>query len=55
MGLLLVGVNAFTEGILRVEISGPNQPQPTIVDFLMLLSCCCNTKNGKALQSAVIC
>ncbi|CZR52903.1 related to vacuolar sorting protein VPS1, dynamin, and related proteins [Phialocephala subalpina] len=33
MGLLSVGGNAFTEDILRVEISGPNQPQLTIVDL----------------------
>jgi hypothetical protein len=33
MGLLSVGANAFTEDILRVEISGPTQPQLTIVDL----------------------
>ncbi len=33
MGLLSVGGNAFTEDILRVEISGPDQPQLTIVDL----------------------
>ncbi|KAH6676259.1 dynamin family protein [Halenospora varia] len=33
MGLLSIGGNAFTEDILRVEISGPNQPQLTIVDL----------------------
>lgn len=33
MGLLSVGGNAFTEDILRVEISGPKQPQLTIVDL----------------------
>lgn len=33
MGLLSVGGNAFSEDILRVEISGPKQPQLTIVDL----------------------
>ncbi|KAH8678563.1 P-loop containing nucleoside triphosphate hydrolase protein [Tricladium varicosporioides] len=33
MGLLSVGGNAFTEDILRVEISGSKQPQLTIVDL----------------------
>lgn len=33
MGLLSVDGNAFTEDILRVEISGPKQPQLTIVDL----------------------
>jgi GTPase SAR1 family protein len=33
MGLLSVGGNAFTEDILRVEISGPTRPQLTIVDL----------------------
>jgi len=33
MGLLSIGGNAFTEDILRVEISGPTQPQLTIVDL----------------------
>ena len=33
MGLMSIGGNAFTEDILRVEISGPTQPQLTIVDL----------------------
>ncbi|CZS92473.1 uncharacterized protein RAG0_03052 [Rhynchosporium agropyri] len=33
MGLLSIGGNAFTENILRVEISGPTRPQLTIVDL----------------------
>ena len=33
MGLLSVRGNAFSEDILRVEISGPKQPQLTIVDL----------------------
>lgn len=33
MGLLSVGANAFTEDILRVEVSGLSQPQLTIVDL----------------------
>jgi len=33
MSLLSVGENAFSEDILRIEISGPKQPQLTIVDL----------------------
>ncbi len=37
MGLLCVGGNAFSEDILRIEISGPKQPQLTIVDLPRLI------------------
>jgi len=33
MDLLSVGENAFSVDILRIEISGPKQPQLTIVDL----------------------
>ena len=33
MGLDIDGGNAFSEDILRVEVSGPNQPQLTVVDL----------------------